>query len=48
MKSIQEYIVEKMVYKKSNASTYKYYPNTKKELKQLPKITKKKKKKTSY
>ena len=35
MKSLTTYINEKMVYTKSNASKYKYHPQTKQELKKL-------------
>ena len=35
MKSLTTYINEKMVYNKSNASPYNYFPKTKEELKNI-------------
>ena len=35
MKSIQDYITEKMIYKKSVVTNYKYFPETKEELKDI-------------
>ena len=35
MKSIREYVTEKMIYKKSNVSKYKYHPESKKELQEI-------------
>ena len=35
MKSLNAYITEKMVYNKANAYNYKYFPKTKKELKEF-------------